>query len=402
MVTNSTGFFDKPNDSDCENCKLYTRVNSPKMIPFGNFKRGIMNIGEAPGITEDQKGRPWQGVTGKLLSRTYRSLGIDLFEDCININAVCCHPTDDNGFNRTPSGKEIMHCHHKVFENIQKYKPKVIVLFGASALSSVVGSRWKNDLGSISKWRGFTIPDQDLKAWICPTYHPSFVSREDAMIVNNIWEDDLKEAIKLVDIPIPENTNPRINYIEDLSILSNIKSELITIDYETTGLKPQAPGHRILCAAIAIDKNTAYTFMIPPTKQLRYPLLKLLENPTIGKIAHNIKFEDRWSETRLYQTVNNWKFDTMLASHILDNRQGVTGLKFQTYVNFGVVDYASEVSPFLKAKNASDGNALNKLPELIQKPDGTHLLLTYCAWDAIWEYRLAMKQMELIGYDLPF
>ena len=60
------------------------------MRPHGNFNKGIMVIGEAPGEVEDEKGRPWQGPTGRLLSRFYRRQGIDLFEDftILKLNAV--------------------------------------------------------------------------------------------------------------------------------------------------------------------------------------------------------------------------------------------------------------------------------------------------------------------------
>ena len=60
----SEGFFTRketesktrPNGKtlSCTSCGLYKRVISPKMQPFGNFKKGIMNIGEAPGEIEDR------------------------------------------------------------------------------------------------------------------------------------------------------------------------------------------------------------------------------------------------------------------------------------------------------------------------------------------------------------
>ena len=54
--------------------------------------KGILIIGEAPGQVEDRKGLPWQGGTGRLLKRTLEKQGIDLFEDCICVNAVNCRP----------------------------------------------------------------------------------------------------------------------------------------------------------------------------------------------------------------------------------------------------------------------------------------------------------------------
>jgi len=67
----------------CASCGLYKNALSPKMKSYGAFKKEILNIGEAPGEVEDKRGMPWQGKTGRLLKKTYRRLGVDLFEDCL-------------------------------------------------------------------------------------------------------------------------------------------------------------------------------------------------------------------------------------------------------------------------------------------------------------------------------
>jgi hypothetical protein len=103
---------------------------------------------------------------------------------------------------------------------------------------------------------------------------------------------------------------------------------------------------------------------------------------------------------RLNQGVENWLWDSMLASHILDNRTGITNLKFQTYVNFGIVDYASSIASYLEGDD-TNANSFNKVLDLIKTQDGKDQLLHYCGLDAIYERRLAEKQMELIGV-LPF
>jgi len=115
-----------------------------------------------------------------------------------------------------------------------------------------------------------------------------------------------------------------------------------------------------------------------------------------------MKFEEIWSAEILGQPVQNWGFDSMLAAHILDNRTGISGLKFQTYVNFGIIDYDSDINQYLKATR--DGaNSFNKVRELAETERGRKKLLTYCALDSLYEYRLATKQMNLIGIDfLPF
>ena len=388
----------------CASCGLYRDCENPRMKPFGNFAKGILNIGEAPGETEDTRGKQWQGKTGRLLQKTYRRLGIDLFEDCLNINAVNCRPVDSKGNNRTPTNYEIDCCRRMVIKCIEQYKPKVIVLLGGSALYTILGHRWKKNLGGVTKWRGWCIPDQDFQTWICPVFHPSYVERGEQE-VETVWVQDLKQVIEIINKPFLKFIEPEIRIIDDLTPLTEYlnNNELpIAFDYETTGLKPYARGHRIVCASAAVNPDLCFAFMMPKSKQGHQPWINILANPYIAKMAQNMKFEEAWSVVRLGQSVFNWVWDTMQASHILDNRPLITGLKFQAYVQFGIIDYDSEISPYLQAPD-NGGNTFNRIMELVEQPGGEEKLLTYCAWDSVLEYRLALLQQELINRDhLPF
>jgi len=384
----------------CASCGLYKDVLTPKMQPFGGFSKGILCVGEAPGAVEDKRGKQWQGKTGSLLRQTLEGLGIDLFEDCLNVNAVNCRPKD----NTTPTNFQVDCCRHlRLRELIEESQPQLILTFGNAALYSVIGDRWKKNLGGITKWRGWTIPDKDLRAWICPVFHPSYVMREEKnKAVETVWVNDLVNALDKLDKPLPRWRKPRIEIIDDLSLLNDINADMITIDYETTAIKPQAEGHRIICASVANTPNHAFVFMMPQDREEQQPFIRLLRRSYINKMAHNIKFEDNWSNEILNIQPRGWIWDSMLAAHMLDNRTGVTGLKFQAYVNLGVVDYSSEIAPYMRSKDEGS-NSFNQLTELIKKPDGKEKLLTYCALDSIYEYRLAQIQMEQINFDfLPF
>ena len=385
----------------CVSCGLYKNAKSPKLKPSGQFKKKILNIGEAPGEIEDTRGDQWQGRTGKYLQRIYKSLGIDLFEDCLNINACHCIPLDKKGNSRAPTNYEIESCRKVTLDYIDTYQPKLIILLGNSAIYSIIGNRWNKDLGGMTKWRGWTIPDLDLNAWVCPVFHPNYIerSKEDG-VEETIWLQDLKQAFQLLKQPLYLYKKPKIEIIEDLSILRKIKDKsTIAFDYETTGLKPHKEGHRIVCVSVATGENHAYVFMMPKSRRARQPFVDLLINPKIYKIAANMKFEETWSKVRLETSVKSWLLDTMVMGHILDNRKYITGLKFQTYVQFGIIDYDSEVSPYLRPKGKkSSGNDFNQVDILLKKPRGKQMLLEYCALDSIYEYRLAMKQMEITDF----
>lgn len=383
----------------CSRCGLHQTAKNPRIKPFGEFRLGILNIGEAPNKEDDQCGRPWQGKTGEMLRKVYAELGVDLFRDCLNISACHCRPVDKDGRTRQPSDYEVDSCRKKTLQIIEEYKPRVIVLFGNAAVYSIIGHRWKKDLEGISKWRGWTIPDQELGTWICPVFSPSFVEHSETTDVRVIWKRDLKQALALADVPFPCNNIPRINVLTDLSLLNQITAKVVAFDYETTGLKPHAPGHKIVCASVAISPDNVFVFMMPRSPKQRQPFLNLLSNPAINKMAHNMKFEEIWSSVRLKQPVQSWYWDSMQAAHILDNRPRISGLKFQAYVHFGEIDYSSEISPYLQGVEDKNDNSLNRIQELINLPGGAEKLMNYCAMDSIWEYRLAMKQQKLMNYD---
>lgn len=385
----------------CAACGLYRDCNSARMEPYGEFKKGILVIGEAPGEYEDRVGKPWQGKAGVLLQSTLKEMGISLFEDCLSINACRCRPMDEKGNNRTPLPKEIESCRRENLRIIQERKPKLIIALGNSALFSLIGHRWKKDFDSINKWRGFRIPDQDFHSWICPTFHPSFIEREQAQEVETIWKHDLSQALELLKVNFPVHKEPEIEIITDLRPLYQIHDQFSAFDYETTGKKPHAAGHRIVSASVTRTPDHVYAFLMPMTREERQPFLSYLSNPSVLKIAQNMKFEDHWSNVRLQTPVVQWYWDTMLVSHMLDNRTGVTGLKFQVYVNFGIVDYDSEIEPYLKSTNEKSDNAMNRILELISTAEGQKKLLTYNGYDSIYEHRLSEIQRSIVE-PLPF
>ena len=380
----------------CYSCGLYKNAKSAKMQPVGEFKKEILILGSNPTRVDDEENTLWLDNSGRFLRKTLTKFNIDIYKDCLSLNAVNCYPA-----NHKVTNFEIDSCRFVMVQKIiMDYQPKVVILLGEQALYSFLGQRTSFNVGEMDKWRGWIIPDRDFKTFVCPMYSPEEVVSNKSIELTTIWENDLQQALKQVSKPWPSFKKPNIHIIEDLSILDTIQSGVVAFDYETTGLKPQAFGHRIICASVAVDENTAYTFLFKNRKQSA-PFYRLLKNPQVSKMAHNMKFEDTWTTNRLKFDVVNWGFDSMQAAHILDNRPGVCGLKFQTYVNFGVVDYSSEITPYLRS--AKGGNEINTIHKLLETPDKTKQLLMYCALDSIYEYRLAMKQIDIMNYDfLPF
>jgi len=376
--------------NSCAICGLYGNSTTPRLKLQGQFKKQIMIVGESTNALDDERGILWEGKEGRLLKKTLEGHGIDVDVDCITINACCC-------FSDKPiTTIQIDACRKNLLKAIQDYKPVLILALGIGAVQSLIGHRWKKKLDSIQRWRGLVIPDQEFKALICPIFSPQYViDKFKNKEVEVIWNSDIARAVEtLTKSLFPIYDTPEIEIITDLSILDSITSGVVSIDYETTGLKPHGAGHKIICVSVAISENHCYVFVMPKTPSERKPFINLLNNCAVKKMAHNMKFEEAWSFVRLKQSVTNWYWDSMIASHILDNRTGISGLKFQTYVNFGVVDYDSEIAPYLHTSDDSLGaNGINRIEELIQSPEGLNQLLTYCGLDTIYQYRLARLQI---------
>jgi DNA polymerase-1 len=412
--------FLPPPRLDCDACGLYaTGIKSPKMDPYGNGSLGILNVGEGPGEKEDLYGKQWQGPVGNLLRRKYQALGVDLFEDCWNVNAVNCRPTTaaktKERKNRTPTPVEIACCREvKVKPAIEEFQPKVIMVIGYPALVSIVGPKWKgkDGLGPISRWTGFHIPDRDYGAWLCPVFHPSYVARSEQE-VEVIWERDLEKALAMRDIPFPEDDDEEslvkvlLHEAEIEAALNKLleQSSEVWFDIETTGLKPFNSVHDIISWSFASDAfDTVFSFLHPGDNPRLLRLIeKLLRTPRIGKIAWNMKFEDLWVKTKLKYEVRPWVYDPMQVVHTRDNRVGLCSLKFQTYVNFGLAGYdravplsSSDINPdisyYREGCDPDNTNSENRFRDLIKTKEGIQFLLMYGGLDSVFQKKLTVNQ----------
>lgn len=384
----------------CASCGLYKNCHSPKMKPYGDFEKDIMIIGSYPRAEDDKSGKPFSGKNGRMLKFYLKKLGIDLYKDCISLNAVNCAPP-----NRPPTSNEIDHCRSViVWKAIQELQPKTIILLGSKAVNSVIGHQWGGS-DNIQKWRGFRIPDQDLKCWLCPVYSPDYLlDIEKPKQYMTIWQDDLKQAIKTASKPFERFSQPDIRYVKDSSFLNDLGADMGSFDYETTGIKPHEKGHSIVCTSLADREDRVWVFPNPKNKQGWQPFRKWLHERKNSKMAHNFKFEHSWSKNILKVEVNNWCWDSMIAAHLIDNRPGITSLKFQVYVNFGIQDYSVDVNKYLQSIDDEKGaNSKNRVRQLMKNKSGRRMLMKYCALDSVYQYRLAMKQMEQLNYNfLPF
>ena len=404
-VDESDHEIEQSNSPNCYKCGLYRKVHSPKMLPTGDGKKKCLIIAEAPGDTEDKKGEQLKGQAGQRKREELKKHGLDLDRDFWKTNALACRPfekTDTGMKNRPPTKAELSYCKPLVNKAIRELKPRFIWLLGGKAIESFYMGKFKTL--TPTRWRGLCIPDRETNAYILPMYHPSYIIRntKDKNLIST-WERDVSNAVQaLSKEPFKfEDENKQIellyNFDDVCNVLDNIlemKPEYLAFDYEATGLKPYRPGHKISTISLCYEENRAFSFPFDINsywsplmfRQIRKRWRKILKHLDIGKIAQNIKFEDVWTSQLLNIDVVNWVWDTMLASHVLDNRQSYTSLKFQTYINFGVCPYDTEIKRFLKAENSNAFNNIEKAP--LDK------LLHYGGKDSLFTFKLFNKQAD--------
>jgi DNA polymerase len=98
-----------------------------------------MIIGEAPGETEDVKGRPFIGKSGQLLRDALEANGIRP-EDVYITNAVKCRPPK----NRKPKPDELKACSSWLRAEIHEVKPERIICLGDTAAKALFGAGTKS------------------------------------------------------------------------------------------------------------------------------------------------------------------------------------------------------------------------------------------------------------------
>ncbi len=375
----------------CESCKLYQTCNSPKMPLYGYGEKKILVVGEAPGETEDLKNKPFVGKAGQRLRNALDSLGIDLKRDCWTTNALICRPPDNK---IDKPDLRVAYCRPNLIKVITDNKPRVIILLGGVAVSSLIRWLWKDKTGPVTTWVGWQIPSQQLNAWVCPTYHPSYVERMKNKVLDWNFVEHLKKAVGLAQArpwkKVPDWPS-RVEVITDDKEAAEKVYEIIkqkeptAADYETNFLKTEYAGAKILsCALSVMGSEKAISF---PFQGKVIKVLGEFWFSRVPKIASNIKYEDRATRWYYGKWVKNWYLDTMLMAHFLDCRNGVTGLKFQIFVRKGVGAYSDHIEPLFK-------NAVGRKVNDAEFRIDQRQLLQYGGEDALYEGMVGEDQLK--------
>ncbi len=161
----------------CPLCKL-ARTRKNAVPGEGQISAKIMFIGEAPGRSEDEKGKPFVGAAGRILDDLLKKAGIERSQVFIT-NIVKCRPPN----NRVPEEDELIACRPYLDRQIALIKPKVICILGRTAYSSILGG------SSITANRGKIVERSGQKYF--STFHPAAVIYNKNLL--STLEADLKK-----------------------------------------------------------------------------------------------------------------------------------------------------------------------------------------------------------------
>jgi DNA polymerase len=133
-------------------------------VPAAGRPRLVI-VGEAPGATEDDTGRPFVGRSGALLDLLLAEAGLDRAQTGV-LNIVKCRPPG----NRTPRAPEVARCSGWLHRQLELLDARVVVALGLSSAKWFLGPR--TVLGQV---RGRPHQVDGRAVWA--TYHPSAAIR---------------------------------------------------------------------------------------------------------------------------------------------------------------------------------------------------------------------------------
>ncbi len=198
----------------CTRCELGERRNAVNgtFVAGEGVTRGIMFVGEGPGKTEEEEGRPFCGKSGELLREIISKLNIVNVSYITNVVTCrsCAPDVDDKGNqnykttregkrlpkykDQPPSAAHIKACLPRLQEEIYLVDPIVIVALGATAASALfqrnvtitteAGKEEHIEIpGALNVFRQHNkkrggVVERNVVRYLCvPTLHPAYVLR---------------------------------------------------------------------------------------------------------------------------------------------------------------------------------------------------------------------------------
>jgi DNA polymerase len=165
----------------CQACPLW-RTGTQTVFGAGAARAPVMLVGEQPGDQEDRKGLPFVGPAGRLLDKALAEAGIPP-ERTYRTNVVKHFKWKLKGKRRIhqkPSKLEVEACKPWLAAELERVKPDVVGILGATAAQALLGSSFK-----VTQRHGELL-EPGFAPLAVATFHPSSILRA--------GDEDRKEA----------------------------------------------------------------------------------------------------------------------------------------------------------------------------------------------------------------
>ena len=189
----------KKQTSACTICPHLAKSRTQVVFGVGNPEAKLMFVGEAPGADEDEKGEPFVGRAGQLLTKMI--VAMELTREQVYIaNVLKCRPDmpAKSSGNRKPTRDEMDACLPYLRAQVAVIAPQVIVALGATAVEGLFGPQKMNMTRLRGNWRELDGVPVRL------TFHPSYLlHNQDIALKRLVWED-LLAVMERLGMPVSE------------------------------------------------------------------------------------------------------------------------------------------------------------------------------------------------------
>ena len=166
------------------------RTATNTVFADGNPEARLMLVGEAPGADEDRQGKPFVGLSGKLLDRMLAAIGYDRGSAYIT-NILFWRPPG----NRQPTPQEIQQCLPFVLRHVELVDPAVLVLLGGTSAKTML-NQTEGIMRLRGRWFEYKIDESLPIIPALATYHPAYLLRSPGQ-KREAWRDFLALKLRL-------------------------------------------------------------------------------------------------------------------------------------------------------------------------------------------------------------